>query len=110
MILGYRFILYLLEIKPHYEIRCTYCVFFSAELNLARGKTTQQSSTCDGYGANRVVDGNYNTDGINGGSCSNTNDGPGGANWLMVDMGSVYTIGYVIATNRGDGPSTNSEY
>ena len=54
-----------------------------------------------GWEANRVVDGNYNTNGY-AGSCSATNDNPGGPNWLMVDLGNVYTIEYVVATNRGD--------
>ena len=37
------------------------------------------------------------------GSCTNTNDAPGGPNWLMVDLQRVYTIGYVVVVNRADG-------
>ena len=76
-----------------------------AGLNLAMGKPATQSSTYGNdlkWAANRVVDGNPNPDGLFGYSCSATNDGPGGPNWLMVDLGSVYTIGYVVVTNRGD--------
>ena len=46
-----------------------------------------------------MVDGNYETNIF---SCSITGDGPGGPNWFMVDLGSAYTIEYVIVTNRGD--------
>ena len=79
-------------------------LFHAEEVNLARGQPATQSSTWGGWDANRVVDGNYNTD-APAGSCSATNDGSGGPNWLMVDLGSVYTIEYVVATNRGDSCS-----
>ena len=79
-------------------------LFQSEEVDLARGQPATQSSTWDGWEANRVVDGIYTTDG-NAGSCSATDDGPGGPNWLMVDLGSVYIIEYVVAINRGDSNS-----
>ena len=50
------------------------------------------------------MDGNPDPN-ANHGSCCNNNDGPGGPNWLMVDLGRYYTIAYVVATNRGDGSS-----
>ena len=74
------------------------------EVNLALGQPATQSSTYSDWGANRVVDGNYNTDGF-AGSCSATGDSPNRLSWLMVDLGSVYVIQYVVATNRGDSCS-----
>ena len=48
-----------------------------------------------------MVDGNVDPI-MNDGSCSNTNDGPGGPNWLMVDLQMIHNIGYVVMVNRGD--------
>ena len=80
---------------------------FIAGNNLALLKPATQSSTWSGWGADRAVDGNYNTNGY-AGSCTNTNDAPGGPNWLMVDLQRVYTVGYVVVVNRADGG--NGEY
>ena len=78
--------------------------FNLAERNLALGRPASQSSTWGGWDASRVVDGNPDPN-ANHGSCCNNNDGPGGPNWLMVDLGRYYTIAYVVATNRVDGSS-----
>ena len=75
---------------------------------MARGQPVTQSSTFDGYPADRSVDGNYETDGF--AFCSATNDDPGGPNWFMVDLGSISAIKYVVATNRGDGWSEKHIY
>ena len=69
---------------------------------MALGKPATQSSTYANdplFSANRVVDGNSNTYGL---SCANNGDGPGGPNWLMVDLNSIFFMKYVIATSRGD--------
>ena len=72
---------------------------FSDDFNIALGKPANQSSTYingnTSYYASRAVDGNIE-------QFSSTNDGPGGPNWLMVDLEQMYSIGYVIITNRVD--------
>ena len=76
---------------------------------MARGQPVTQSSTFVDMIANRSVDGNYDTNGFDG-SCSATSDDPGGPYWFMVDLGSISTIKYVVATNRGDGWSEKRIY
>ena len=76
------------------------CIRLSPDgFNLAIGKPADQSSTyidaAGIYNASRAVDGLI-------GLCTNTKDGPGGPNWLMVDLGQIYSIGYVVVTNRVD--------
>ena len=71
---------------------------------MARGQPVTQSSTFYDWIADRSVDGNYDTIGFDG-SCSATNDDPGGPNWFMVDLGSISIITYVVVTNRGDSSS-----
>ena len=68
-------------------------------VNLALGRPASQSSTCNGCAASRSVDGNRNTN-MWAGSCSNTNDGPGGPNWWMVDLGQPYRLNNVVMYNR----------
>ena len=65
--------------------------------NLARAKTTSQSSIYQIYGANRAVDGSFDTN-LWHGSCTHTNADPNA--WWRVDLGGVYTIGTVKITNR----------
>ena len=51
--------------------------------------------------ASFAVDGNYETN-LGGCRCyANTWDGPGGPNWLVVDIGSQARIDWVAVTNRG---------
>ena len=73
-------------------------IISSADFNIALGKPATQSSTYMWYStpliANLAVDGYVDT------ICTNTDDGPGGPNWLMVDLGQIYSIGYVVLTNR----------
>ena len=90
------------------QTNVNWCMFlFSiADFNIALGKPASQSSTYMWYStplnANLAVDGYVNT------LCTNTNDGPGGPNWLMVDLGQIYSIGYVVLTNRlGDCRKTH---
>ena len=78
------------------------------QVNLALSKPAFQSSTwygIDGHGyyAPLVVDGNPETDFYGGRSCSNTDDKPGGSNWLVVDLQQQFNISHVVLTNRGDG-------
>ena len=69
------------------------------DFNLALGKPAGQSSdywnSPATWGAQFAVDGNIQL-------FSNTYDKPGGPNWLMVDLGQVYSIGYVVVVNRVD--------
>ena len=80
---------------------------FSA--NLALNKPAVQSTTW--YDANLQysasaslsVDGNKDSI-FSHKSCSATNDGPGGANWWVVDLGREYDIHHVVLTNRIEMP------
>ena len=49
-----------------------------------------------------MVDGNYNNDANFGQSCYSGSSGPGAGNWLQVDLGQLYDIGYVVLFDRGD--------
>ena len=70
---------------------------FPDDFNLALGKSANQSST---YADSMTIYiASYAVDGLIG-SVTCTNDGPGGPNWLMVDLGQKYSIGYVVITNR----------
>ena len=68
--------------------------------NVARGKSTSQSSTFGGYAySSRAVDGN--TNGIWGGkSVTHTNHDYRA--WWEVNLGSAYTIDYIKVYNRKD--------
>ena len=52
--------------------------------------------------ADRAVDGVYNLIGTQSPYCTNTNDGPGGPNWWMVDLQITIRVGHVVLTNRAD--------
>ena len=54
--------------------------------NWALGRPAYQSSQYTSYSAALAVDGNNDT-AMAHMSCSDTNDGPGGENWWMVDLG-----------------------
>lgn len=71
--------------------------------NLAAGKPTSQSSTLNGGGASRAVDGKTDGD-WNNGSVTHTNFelGP----WWQVDLGAMTSIGEVVLYNRTDCCST----
>lgn len=77
-------------------------------MNIALGRPSFQSSIWHDYSSGscqsgRAVDGNFDTD-LTQGSCSQTNDGPSGENWWMVDLGQPVNVGSVVVTNRGDAP------
>ena len=46
-----------------------------------------------------AVDGNYDTYVLHC-HCAHGNDGPGGPNWLVVDLGICFNIDHVAVTNR----------
>ena len=69
--------------------------------NVALNKPATQSSTSDGFSADRVVDGNLNV-GLLDQSCSHTDLVPGVRAWWQVDLGSSYKVTSVTITNRGD--------
>ena len=75
-----------------------WCCKFSAG-NIARGKSTRQSSTAAGGSSSRAVDGNKNSQ-WNERSCTHTNRQRGA--WWRVDLGGSYQVGKVKLTNRGD--------
>ncbi|XDV35020.1 hypothetical protein PO909_005075 [Leuciscus waleckii] len=68
--------------------------------DLALGATAVQSSTFEGAGAQRAVDGNRDSN-FTLGSCSHTkwDSDP----WWRVDLGKAYEVTRVSITNRGDG-------
>ena len=72
-------------------------------MNLALLQPAYQSSTYSGSGFPRVaalaVDGNHDTNAYNR-HCSATNDGAGGANWWVVDLGLTFFIDRVVVVNR----------
>ena len=49
-----------------------------------------------------AVDGFFNTNAWIYPYCAVTVDGPGGPNWLMVDLQNIIRVGCVILTNRED--------
>ena len=69
--------------------------------NVALNKPATQSSTSDGFSADRVVDGNLNVN-LNEHSCSHTELVAGVRAWWQVDLGSSYKVTSVTITNRGD--------
>ena len=42
--------------------------------------------------------------------CAQTGDSMTGPKWMLVDLGQVYSIGYVIVTNTADGNFNNTTY
>ncbi|KAK7125201.1 hypothetical protein R3I94_019289 [Phoxinus phoxinus] len=72
-----------------------------SQRNLALRATAVQSSTQPvlGLGAERAVDGNWNSI-LDGKSCSHTNGDSD--TWWRVDLGKAYGVTRVSITNRGD--------
>ena len=68
--------------------------------NLARGKSTLQSSTAYGGLASRAVDGKSDPIYYRGHTCTCTNHQA--KPWWRVDLGKVDTVASVKITNRGD--------
>ena len=77
------------------------CTAMLSTTNWALGRPAYQSSQYLGYSAELAVDGNNDTTMLHN-SCTETNDGPGGENWWMVDLGRLISVAYVVLTNRGD--------
>ena len=79
-------------------------------VNLALNQPAVQSSTYYDVNlqysasASLSVDGNKDTNFYHK-NCSATNDGPGGANWWVVDLGREYDIHHVVLTNRIEMPT-----
>ncbi len=67
--------------------------------NLALGKPATQSSTLNGGVASRAVDGNLDTNWLDG-SVSHTDLNPQA--WWQVDLGAVMDIGQIVLYNRTD--------
>ncbi|SEW51488.1 galactose-binding domain-containing protein [Chitinophaga arvensicola] len=75
---------------------------FSAGVNVAQGKTTQQSSDLGGATSSRAVDGNTNGN-YSVGSVTHTIDGYAAIEpWWQVDLGSIVTIDSIRIWNRTD--------
>ena len=77
------------------------CAEMLSTTNWALGRPAYQSSRFNSYSAGLAVDGNNDTL-MSNHSCTETNDGPGGENWWMVDLGRLISVAYVVLTNRGD--------
>ena len=92
-------IYFLADQQTDFEIFRYLPYFFTALLNIARGKDTRQSSTAQSGSSSRGVDGNKNTN-WGGGSCTHTNDccKP----WWRVDFGKTAVIYSVAVSNRED--------
>ncbi len=72
-----------------------------SQTNLAKGKSTKQSSTAYGGASSRAVDGN--TNGVYGnGSVTHTDDRNDRNQWWEVDLGQSYNIGSIKIHNRTD--------
>jgi hypothetical protein len=83
------------------EIVKQLCQPGSTGFNLARARTTAQSSQGHDWGnASRAVDGNRNGDFQRGRSCSHTTNET--SPWWYVDLGADFDIGTIGLANRGD--------